>query len=675
MGDSPLTTATRIARRYLLHARLLWLAAPGAATLNLLLAMASATASTLTLVAIGHFIGSLPAAFSAGAGSAAATTAWHWLIATGAVFVAGPVFGAAQQAVTQTISARYLATTFDMALEVGTAPYDVERLEDPEAASRLEALVKAMREWMFVNGVDSTWEVLSFRLSGVGAFIVVCSWHWWVAAILVVGFLLLNKVFNNWINTLWDELLDLTGGERREASYLRDLLTTPAIGKEIRLFGLNSWLLERFRATWTAAMVTLWKRRNKTMQPMVWALLLLFALYLGAFGLLSRDALSGAISVSILATLAQALFALESFGPMGDPQSMLARNTATAAELVDLRRELGLPDVPDRKAVRALDPPATLPAAAPAEHRPAAIDFDHVAFAYPSREEPTFSDLSLHIPAGQSVAVVGVNGAGKSTLIKLLCGLHRPSAGTVRVDGADPGTDARARRRVAVIFQEFVRYHLSLRDNVGFGAVSQATDTQLLQQSLDDAGGGDLPERLEHGWDTVLSPGYADGTDLSGGQWQRVALARALVSVHGGAGVLVLDEPTAALDVRAEAMLFDRFLRLTSGLTTLLVSHRLSSVRHADRIIVIGQTAAGHGCIIEDGSHEQLMAAGGEYAAMFTLQARRFAQAGAAAQMNGAPPDVDASDVLADDLPDDLTDDRTGPPASPDPTASTERQR
>jgi ATP-binding cassette, subfamily B, bacterial len=377
------------------------------------------------------------------------------------------------------------------------------------------------------------------------------------------------------------------------------------------------------------------------------ALALSFFLYLGAFAMLARDALAGAVSLAALATLVQALFALESFGPLGDAQSELARNTAAAAKLVEVRRGVGLPGLPRRQDAEAPETPATVGRSTPATTGPAAtasttapdragrsaatIDLAEVTFTYPTRDEPAFHDLTLRIPAGQSVGIVGVNGAGKSTLIKLLCGLYAPDSGTVRIDGHDPAVDPAARRRVAVIFQDFVRYHLSLRDNVGFGAWTHLHDDDVLMQALADAGAVDLLDRLRQGWETVLSPEYADGTDLSGGQWQRVALARAFASLAAGAGVLVLDEPTASLDVRAEAALFDRFLEVTRGMTTLLVSHRLSSVRHAERIVVVGAAGGDQGAIVQDGSHDELMAAGGAYAQMFTLQASRFAAAGSGA--------------------------------------------
>ena len=180
---------------------------------------------------------------------------------------------------------------------------------------------------------------------------------------------------------------------------------------------------------------------------------------------------------------------------------------------------------------------------------------------------------------------------------------------------------------MTAIFQDFVRYQLPLRDNIGFGARAIADQT-VLEHALHDAGGAPVLDELSFGWDTVLSPEYTKGTDLSGGQWQRVALARALAALSADAGLLVLDEPTAALDVRTEAALFDRFLQVTRGATTILVSHRLSSVRHADRILVLDNPAGAGAHIIEDGSHEELVAAGGVYADMFALQASRFAAAG-----------------------------------------------
>ena len=230
------------------------------------------------------------------------------------------------------------------------------------------------------------------------------------------------------------------------------------------------------------------------------------------------------------------------------------------------------------------------------------------------------NDVSLSAEAGQVTCVLGRNGVGKTTLVKLLCRLYDPTSGAVEVDGADIrrfDVD-QWRERVAVVFQDFVRLELSMRDNVVPASIGAGTDPAVdpvVQRALVVAGAEGLAEL-----DRTLSKAYEGGTDLSGGQWQRVALARALAAVELGAGVIVLDEPTAQLDVRGEAEIFERLLDATRGRTTILISHRFSTVRHADCIVVIE-----HGEVVEQGTHEELMALDGRYRTMFDLQAARFA--------------------------------------------------
>jgi ATP-binding cassette subfamily B protein len=268
------------------------------------------------------------------------------------------------------------------------------------------------------------------------------------------------------------------------------------------------------------------------------------------------------------------------------------------------------------------------PGSQPADGMPAQqIRFRDVTFAYPAApSRPVLRGLDLEIPAGSSLAIVGQNGAGKTTLAKLLCRLYDPQSGSIEVDGVDlKDLDlASWRRRVTAVFQDFVRFELSLRENVipreaagevlaGRGADPAEIDI-VLAAALDEAGAGGLA-----GFDTVLAKGYAGGTELSGGQWQRIALARAMAAVRLGAGLVLLDEPTAQLDVRGEAEIFERVLAATRSCTTILVSHRFSTVRHADRIAVIED-----GAVAELGSHDELMALRGRYWTMFSLQAQRF---------------------------------------------------
>jgi ABC-type multidrug transport system fused ATPase/permease subunit len=241
------------------------------------------------------------------------------------------------------------------------------------------------------------------------------------------------------------------------------------------------------------------------------------------------------------------------------------------------------------------------------------IRFRNVTFAYPANDaQPVLDGFDVTIPAGTSLAIVGQNGAGKTTLAKLLCRLYDPQSGAIEVDGVDiRELDlAEWRSRVTAVFQDFIRFELPLRDNV---APAGAPDAAV-RAALESAGATGLASL-----DTVLARGYDRGTDLSGGQWQRIALARAMCAMQLGAGVILLDEPTAQLDVRGEAEIFDRILTATRTSTTILISHRFSTVRHADRICVLE-----HGKVIELGTHDELMALGGRYHTMFELQAQRF---------------------------------------------------
>jgi ABC-type multidrug transport system fused ATPase/permease subunit len=252
------------------------------------------------------------------------------------------------------------------------------------------------------------------------------------------------------------------------------------------------------------------------------------------------------------------------------------------------------------------------PGGAPARE----IRFRGVHFAYPGpgSASPVLDDFDLTIPAGTSLAIVGQNGAGKTTLAKLLCRLYDPQAGAIEVDGVDIRDFDLAswRRRISAVFQDFVKLELPLRDNV---APNGAPD-DVIRGALADAGASSLASL-----DTVLSRAYEGGADLSGGQWQRVALARALSAVRLGAGVVILDEPTAQLDVRGEMEIFERILAATAECTTILVSHRFSTVRLADRICVLER-----GKVVELGTHDELMARRGRYHTMFELQAQRFGE-------------------------------------------------
>jgi ATP-binding cassette subfamily B protein len=315
------------------------------------------------------------------------------------------------------------------------------------------------------------------------------------------------------------------------------------------------------------------------------------------------------VSLGIAVATIQAIFAAGFLSWYDDPHWSIDQ-AATAVRKI---REL-------EEAVRGLHidisgtrDPAGLP------HRE--IRFEHVSFSYPDSTRAILNDFNLTIEAGRSLAIVGENGAGKTTLVKLLARLYEPGGGRITVDGIDlRELDPSAwHRRIAAVFQDFTQFELSAYDNVAFGAVHAANRLDALEHAAEQAGALELVRRLPSGWTTPLSRELTDGSQLSGGEWQRLALARALFAVQAGAGVLVLDEPTASLDVRGEAEVYQRFLELTRGVTTIVISHRFSTVRRADRIVVIEG-----GQVVESGSHTELLELEGRYATMYTLQAARF---------------------------------------------------
>jgi ATP-binding cassette subfamily B protein len=400
--------------------------------------------------------------------------------------------------------------------------------------------------------------------------------------------------------------------ERRRRDYYRDLITSGGAGKEIRVFGLLRWLRDRYGANALAAVLPVWKSRRRNLygayllSSPIWLVLAALATVSAA-----RAAAHGALTLGELVYVLQGIVLVGALGTFvygADHETEHGLRAFTGLERLERRVAA---ESPQREG--ALDA-----AGAPRSE----IRLERVTFGYGDGERPVLRELDLTIEAGRSLAIVGLNGAGKTTLVKLLARLYEPQAGRITVDGRDLGEyPARAwRRRVAAIFQDFVHYDLSVRDNVGFGAVELLQDDARLRAALQRAGALELVEQLPRGLETTLSREYADGAELSGGEWQRIAIARALMAVEGGASVLVLDEPTANLDVRAEAAFFDRFLELTRGLTTILISHRFSTVRRADRIVVLEQ-----GRVIEDGTHAELVVAGGRYAELFQLQAARFA--------------------------------------------------
>jgi ATP-binding cassette subfamily B protein len=563
------------------------------------------------IVTTSVIIGRVPAAVHAGLGSPEWRSLRNTLILAGVLFVVQQVIGPLQF-----MSEFMLAWNIDDRLRERAAaasfgPIGVGAIEESDTYETLADLSYSQRGTGFSPG-SACWGTLlllaMYLQWATAAVLIGIVYAWWAALLLATGSLTMRIA----IRSCFGKHQRFEKGFhrlRRRRTYFRDLITSGEAGKEIRIFGLRDWLADHYRSTALAALLPVWRSRRRliygsyALSSPVWLVCCALAT-VGA----ARAAAHGTLSLGELAFVLQGISLLGNIGSFNDPADY-----QTEWGLVAF---IGLEELERRVADEESAGQGLLPAGGTPRQ---SIRFDGVVFGYD--DQPVLRSLDLTIEAGKSLAIVGLNGAGKTTLVKLLARLYEPQSGQILVDER-PLTDypVRAwRRRVAAIFQDFVHYDLSVRDNVGFGAVELLHDDEKIRSALERAGALDFVDGLPQGVETTLARGYEDGAELSGGQWQRIAIARALMAVEGGAGVLVLDEPTANLDVRAEATFFDRFLELTRGLTTILISHRFSTVRRADRIVVLE-----HGRVIEDGTHDQLLALNGRYAELFHLQAARF---------------------------------------------------
>jgi ABC-type multidrug transport system fused ATPase/permease subunit len=572
--------------------------------------LVSATLPIVIAVLTGLLVGSIPAAVDAGIDSAAGRGTLRLLAAVAALVVTQRVLTPLQETLAVTLGREVERYLRERVMAAVGRPTGIAHLEDPEILAQLRIVrglgVDTNRPDLAVEGLA---RVLPAWVRAFGSAGILLWFHWWLGlAWLVLWPVVLFAMQREYVRA--GQVGYGLSSALRRAEYLRDLAITPAAAKELRIWGMLDWLVAGFDRAWRTAIEPVWRVRRPRARVLFGASGAVLAINLLSFGLLAYAATRGDLSLAALAVFTQALAGANTFMAFDDHNAYLSYAAVSVPKILDLDRRLAAEHHAGTRSV---------PATAPAER----IRFEGVRFSYPGADRDVLSGLELSIPAGRSLAIVGENGAGKTSLVKLLCGLYRPTGGRITVDGADlAGLDpAGWRSRVAVLFQDFARYQLSAADNIELGAQAWAGDRERLRAAADRAGALALVESLPGGWDTVLSREYAGGVDLSGGQWQRIALARAMFAVQAGARVLVLDEPTAALDVRAEAELYERFLELTGGLTTILISHRFSTVRRADRIVVL----AG-GTVVEDGTHDQLLAAGGRYAEMFTLQAARFVE-------------------------------------------------
>ena len=524
------------------------------------------------------------------------------LVLVGVVFVLQQTLAPMHQTVGANLGSTTAAWLYDELTVACVEPPGMAHLEDPELTND----ITMARDFdLGISGpplsisMDFIAGGLVELLAGLASAAVLAAYAWW-APLLLGG---------AWLSTHWllresgvwkDRNTDEVREAQRHADYAYRLAVDAPASKELRLFGLADWTIDRFRRHRRRLHDLRWQATKLRERPVAASLVIVTVANALVFWSMAVDVNAGALALDRMVTFASAAIATSMIA-FGGLSWALDGASAPAAAVLRLRQSMAPKGRLSRGSKSAINMPGR------------EIRFRDVRFAYPTVPgEIVLDGLDITIPAGSSLAIVGQNGAGKTTLAKLLCRLYEPTRGTIEVDGVD----LRAleldswRQRVTAVFQDFVRFELPLRDNVAPAGAPE----ELIRAALADAGAANLAAL-----DTVMARGYDGGTDLSGGQWQRVALARALLAVAQGAGVVLLDEPTAQLDVRGEAEIFERILRATRSTTTILISHRFSTVRHAERICVLE-----HGRVIELGSHEELMALGGRYRTMFDLQAQRF---------------------------------------------------
>ncbi|MFI9385824.1 ABC transporter ATP-binding protein [Kutzneria sp. NPDC052558] len=559
--------------------RALWRAHRGLAAAWWLLAVAQAVLPALFAYEVGALI------------AAADPTAS--LIALGMVFLLMQVLAPVHGQVSTNLGDHLSSRLQDRLLTATTGPPGIAHLESRELAGQLAVA----RD--FDQGISGPPLALSMgmiagslveALAGLGQAVLLATFHWWAGALLAAAWLATHWLLRD--SSSWDRDTPEVQHAQRRAEYTYRLAVDPPAGKEIRLFGLSDWTVRQFVHNRQKLVDLRWQATQLRRRGVGWTLTTLIAANGLVFWALAAD---NGLGLGQRAAFAQAAIgtATIAFGGLNWalPPAIEAVRAAGRLEAT-MARAGGLPA---------------------GERRTTGTDLRlrNVSFSYPNADRPVLDGLDLTIPAGASLAVVGLNGAGKTTLVKLICRLYDPTHGTVEADGVDlRDLDIEDwRSNVTAVFQDFIRYQLPLRENVAPNGASTEDITLALK-----ATGAEFTDL-----DTVLAKGYDGGTDLSGGQWQRIALARALCATRQGAGIVVLDEPTAQLDVRGETEAFTRFLRETRGCTTILVSHRFGTVRQADRICVLDD-----GKVAELGSHDELMAANGKYRTMFDLQAARY---------------------------------------------------
>jgi len=483
------------------------------------------------------------------------------------------------------------------------ANLDLEQFEDPIFYDKLErARQQTTGRTILLSQVLSQVQdliTMGFLAAGLVLF------NPWLIALLFIT-ILPSFIGESYFNDQTYTLNRRQTPERRELDYLRYLGASDETAKEVKIFDLSEFIIGKFE---TLANKFYTSNKKITVNRSLWGtgFTLLGSLgYYGAYVYIILETISGRISIGQLTFLAGSFRQLKAL-----MESILTRFTAVSQGAIYLS------DFFDFFEIQPGIKPANNPLPFPNPIR-TGFEFRDVGFRYQHAEKWASRHLNFTLRVGEKIALVGENGAGKTTLVKLLARLYEPTEGSILLDGLDLRLYdiVSLRQNIGIIFQDYLRYQMRVSDNIAVGNIIQKENESLIVSAAEQSLAADLVSRLPAGYDQMLGKRFQDGIELSGGEWQKVALARAYMRQ---AQVLILDEPTSALDARAEYEVFQRFASLTKGKTAILISHRFSTVRMADRILVLQ-----HGELIESGTHQELIDKKGKYAELFTLQAKGY---------------------------------------------------
>ncbi len=595
---SHLASVTSAWRRVLL---LIWQTQPWFVVGLIFLTVLSGLVPSAQIQLTSSIIGSAALAIRAGHPQALVNTAILFGVLQGALLLGSALLSLATQQV-QTLLTLRLSNDISIKVMEKAASLDVQFYEDDDAYDKLQRAMNesGYRPYQIFYQMTT---LVSQIVTLVSVVLVLVSWNWWLGLLILLA--PVPSVGSRFFYSRRAYLIERERAPaRRRLAYFQFLVTHSYTVKEIRLFRLANYFIDRYKQLYHEFYAV----DSRLARQQILSLI--------PFTILTNVVAAGAQLYAIVITIAanQLGFLAGYIQAIGVVQGTMQTLLSGIAQLYqnnlfvnNLFEFLDIPASQMKSGTRLVP-----------ERLSKGIEFRGVSFVYPGTTTEVLHRLDLFLRAGECVALVGHNGAGKTTLVKLLTRLYEPTTGCILIDDIplEEYNIDDLRRHISAIFQDFIEYEMTVHENIGFGFIENIQDSQRVEQAARASGAGAMIEELPDQYETMLGRMFAKGHQLSGGQWQKMALARAFMR---RAPVVILDEPTASLDASSEMEIFDRMQQATAGATTILIAHRFSTVRRADRILVIEQ-----GRVIEDGSHAELIRLNGTYAHLFSLQAAGY---------------------------------------------------